>query len=231
MSSSKVRVLVVEDDVEGAAILEAYLAREGSEVRIAQDGVNGLEWFHRWSPSIVLLDMMLPGIAGADLLAEIRRLGRTPVMMISAIEDESEKVGALRYGADDYVVKPCNPREVVARVHAVLRRTIDVMPPSALLRHEALEVDCNAMSAAMVEASGRRSPIELTPTEFSILATLLATPTKAFSRAELMERCMPGSSAMERAIDTHVHNLRKKLDSFGLADVLVTIRAYGYRFQ
>lgn len=103
------RVLIVEDDADGASILEAYLRKDGFEVAVAEDGARGLALFRQWSPQIVLLDMMLPKLSGPELLSEIRRNHNTPVIMVTAIGDEPDKIGALRYGADDYVVKPCNP--------------------------------------------------------------------------------------------------------------------------
>ncbi|USW93812.1 response regulator [Pseudomonas proteolytica] len=116
-------MLVVEDDALSANTLEAYLRRDGFEVAIAEDGERGVEMHARWRPDLVLLDVMLPKLSGTEVLSIIRRLGNTPVIMVTAIGDEPEKLGALRYGADDYVVKPYNPKEVVARVVAVLRRT------------------------------------------------------------------------------------------------------------
>ncbi|KTT41658.1 chemotaxis protein CheY, partial [Pseudomonas oryzihabitans] len=115
-------ILIVEDDPDSASVLEAYLQRDGFAVALAEDGRQGLELFQRLQPDLVLLDMMLPRLGGTEVLAQIRRVGDTPVIMVTAIGDEPEKLGALRYGADDYVVKPYNPKEVVARVHAVLRR-------------------------------------------------------------------------------------------------------------
>lgn len=117
------KVLVVEDDALSANTLEAYLRGDGFEVAIAEDGERGVEMHARWRPDLVLLDVMLPKLSGTEVLSIIRRLGNTPVIMVTAIGDEPEKLGALRYGADDYVVKPYNPKEVVARVVAVLRRT------------------------------------------------------------------------------------------------------------
>ncbi|WP_288463368.1 response regulator [uncultured Pseudomonas sp.] len=219
-------ILIVEDDADSASVLEAYLLRDGFAVVLAEDGRQGLELFQRERPDLVLLDMMLPRLGGTEVLAQIRRAGDTPVIMVTAIGDEPEKLGALRYGADDYVVKPYNPKEVVARVHAVLRRCHQAPRDDRWLRHGALTVDLERFSAT-VEARA----LELTPTEFGLLATLMRTPHKAFTREELLERCLPESEALARVVDTHLHNLRRKLEAAGLSGVPVTVRAIGYRFS
>ncbi|HJE70753.1 MULTISPECIES: response regulator [Pseudomonadaceae] len=219
-------ILIVEDDADSASVLEAYLLRDGFAVVLAEDGRQGLELFQRERPDLVLLDMMLPRLGGTEVLAQIRRAGDTPVIMVTAIGDEPEKLGALRYGADDYVVKPYNPKEVVARVHAVLRRCHQAPRDDRWLRHGALTVDLERFSAT-VEARA----LELTPTEFGLLATLMRTPHKAFTREELLERCLPESEALARVVDTHLHNLRRKLEAAGLPGVPVTVRAIGYRFS
>ena len=142
------RILVVEDDALSASTLEAYLRRDGFEVAIAEDGLRGVEMHSRWKPDLVLLDVMLPKLSGTEVLSAIRRLGDTPVIMVTAIGDEPDKLGALRYGADDYIVKPYNPKEVVARVVAVLRRTDSSRLISKdQLRDGALLVDLQTFTA------------------------------------------------------------------------------------
>ncbi|NIF18186.1 response regulator transcription factor [Pantoea sp. Cy-639] len=225
------RVLIVEDDADGASILEAYLRKDGFDVSVAEDGARGLALFRQWSPQIVLLDMMLPKLSGPELLTEIRRLGNIPVIMVTAIGDEPDKIGALRYGADDYVVKPCNPREVVARVHAVLRRYDAPAQPRQRLECAGVWVDNERIVAGVFDAAGQEQPLDLTRSEFLLLAALLRTPSKAFSRDELLTLCMPDSDALARIIDTHVHNLRRKLEAVGIHGVLVTVRSVGYRFR
>ncbi|WP_145003715.1 response regulator [Pseudomonas oryzihabitans] len=222
-------ILIVEDDPDSASVLEAYLLRDGFAVVLAEDGRQGLELFQRRQPDLVLLDMMLPRLGGTEVLAQIRRAGDTPVIMVTAIGDEPEKLGALRYGADDYVVKPYNPKEVVARVHAVLRRCHQAPRDERWLRQGALTVDLESFSA-LVDQAGQPRALELTPTEFGLLATLMRTPHKAFTREELLERCLPESEALARVVDTHLHNLRRKLEAAGIPGVPVTVRAVGYRF-
>ncbi len=217
------RILVVEDDADSASVLEAYLRRDGFKVALAEDGERGVEMHIQWKPDLVLLDVMLPKLSGTDVLSAIRRSSDTPVIMLTAVGDEPDKVGALRYGADDYVVKPCSPNEVVARVHAVLRRGGVNRLVANRLHYEGLSVDLAAVVARVEDPVRGLVTLELTPTEFNLLATLLKTPFKAFTRAELLEICLPDSNALERVVDAHIHNLRRKLEQYGILNVLVTV--------
>ncbi|PKE28909.1 DNA-binding response regulator [Rahnella sp. AA] len=225
------RILIIEDDADAADVLEAYLTRENYEVSVAGDGLSGLEKAQRWKPDLILLDVMLPGMRGTDVLAAIRRTSNTPIIMVTAMGDMPDKIGALRYGADDYVVKPYHPGEVVARVQAVLRRVSSVEKDTGNLRWQNLEVDPQGLTASMTGETGNPEYLELTPTEFSILTTLMSAQTRPFSRQYLLERCLPESEALERVVDTHVYNLRKKLESAGVNNVLVNVRGVGYRFR
>ncbi|WP_085586528.1 MULTISPECIES: response regulator [unclassified Pseudomonas] len=224
-------ILIVEDDADSASILEAYLKRDFFDVAIAKDGLMGVELHQRLKPDLVLLDMMLPVMNGSEVLKTLRRRGDTPVIMVSAMGDEPEKLGALRYGADDYVVKPCNPKEVVARVHAVLRRVQAGTKAASRLRFESLWLDTDSRSVGVVQEDGTDLPVDLTPTEFNLLAILLGSPQKAFSREDLLARCLPESDALIRVVDTHIHNIRRKLELQGITGVLVTVRSIGYRFH
>jgi len=226
------KILIVEDDLDSASILEAYLRKDGFDVAVAHDGEHALQLHSQWRPDLVLLDVMLPRLGGTEVLSSIRRSGETPVIMVTAIGDEPDKLGALRYGADDYVVKPYSPKEVVARVHAVLRRAAPSRAQDGPLRHGRLSVDVAAVVATVAAADASESRVlDLTPTEFNLLVTLLRTPFKAFTRNELLEACLPNSDALDRVVDTHIHNLRRKLEEHGITGVLVTVRAVGYRFQ
>jgi len=225
------RILVVEDHADSASILEAYLRRDGFEVALAEDGQRGIDLHRQWKPDLILLDIMLPKVSGTEVLSTVRRSSDTPVIMVTAMGDEPEKLGALRYGADDYVVKPYNPKEVVARVHAVLRRSNSSASNDRQLCYNRLRVDLEAVTASIDSVGAAPILLDLTPTEFKLLATLLATPAKAFTRDELLEICLPESDALARVVDTHVHNLRRKLEVHGIVDVLVTVRSIGYRFR
>ena len=222
--------LVIEDDRDAASVLEAYLQRENFDVLLAHDGQKGLEIALQTKPDIILLDVMLPRLNGTEVLASLRKKINTPIIMLTAMGDATDKIGALRYGADDYVVKPYHPGEVMARVQAVLRRTQAAHDTVDLLRYKSLTVDCSAMSAILTPP-GKRIILELTPTEFSLLTTLLRAPLKVFTRFELLEACLPESNALERVMDTHIYNLRKKLEQGGLDEVLINVRGIGYRFS
>lgn len=198
---------------------------------IAEDGQKGVELHHRLKPDLILLDMMLPLMNGAEVLNVVRKRGITPVIMVTAMGDETEKLGALRYGADDYVVKPYNPKEVVARVQAVLRRTLASNENETRLRFGSLWLDPSSRTVGVSVDEGMSVLIDLTPTEFNLLLVLFNAPQKAFTREELLARCLPESDALSRVVDTHIHNVRRKLEVHGVAGILVTVRSIGYRFQ
>lgn len=229
---SKRRVLIIEDDADAANVLDAYLKRENYETAVSGDGLAGLALSRSWKPDLILLDVMLPSMNGTEVLAAVRRSGQTPVIMITAMGDLPDKVGALRYGADDYIVKPYDPREVVARVQAVLRRyQASNGGLEEVLRWQALEVDTSAMTATVAQEGQRSRFLELTPTEFSLLSTLMHSPVRAWSRQALLDHCLPESDALDRVVDTHIYNLRKKLETAGINDVLLNVRGVGYRFR
>lgn len=227
---SEKKILVVEDDADSAETLEAYLRRDGFEVRVARDGAAAIDLGRQWRPDLVLLDIMLPKVSGTEVLSRLRKDSDVPVIMVTAIGDEPEKLGALRYGADDYIVKPYSPKEVVARVFAVLRRSDAPKSSSRFYEDGALTVDTEAVQATVKTVSGDVA-LDLTPSEFNILATLLRTPQKAFTRTEIIESCLSDRDSLERVVDMHVHNLRRKLGGFGITGVLVTVRSVGYRYR
>ncbi|NIF32438.1 response regulator transcription factor [Enterobacter sp. Cy-643] len=225
------RVLVIEDDADAANVLEAYLKREGYSVSVAGDGLAGMNTAVTWKPDLILLDVMLPGMNGTEILAAVRRKGNTPVIMITAMGEPYDKIGALRYGADDYVVKPYNPGEVMARVQAVLRRSqASQLPAEDVLRWGPLEVDVTNMVAQVLREAVSPLRLDLTLTEFSILKTLMRASTRPLSRQFLLEECLPESDALERVVDTHVYNLRKKLEAAGIENLILNVRGIGYRF-
>lgn len=225
------RVLIIEDDADAAGVLEAYLRRENYDVAVTVDGLAGLDMAQRWKPDLILLDVMLPGLNGTEVLASLRRKSDVPVIMVTAMGDMPDRIGALRYGADDYVVKPYHPGEVVARVQAVLRRSRKAETQEDILRWQGLEVDVAAIVAAVSNPGESVHVLDLTPTEFSLLATLMRAPVRPFSRQYLLERCLPESEALERVVDTHIYNLRKKLEGAGVSGVLINVRGVGYRFR
>jgi len=222
-------ILIIEDEPEIAEILESYFAREGFRVICAGDGPMGLAHHQRLRPDLVVLDIKLPGLDGYEVLAAIRRRGETPVIMVTALAEDLDKLQALRIGADDYVVKPFNPLEVVARARAVLRRTLG-RAPETLLRLGPLSVDPQAIRAVIETAAGP-VPLDLTPTEFRILAHMAAAPGRAFARADLVDACLPEGEALDRTVDSHVSNLRRKLAAAGAEGLLTGVRGIGYRLE
>ncbi|ENA33455.1 MULTISPECIES: response regulator [Pseudomonas] len=225
-------VLFVEDEPSISDILVAYLQRDGLRTVHTADGLEALQLFRRLRPDIVLLDIRLPGMDGVDILKTIRNESETPVIMVSALADDLDKMLSLRLGADDYVVKPYNPAEVVARVRAVLRRTSAVQTQthtSAPLRVGRLEIDQQAYMARAYSEGGEAQVLPLTLTEFRLLSTLANQPRRCFSRSELIESCLPESDALDRVIDSHLSKLRRKLQDAGCDDLIETVRGIGYR--
>ena len=224
-------VLVVEDEPAIADILVAYLRRDGFRTVCAVDGQAGLAAFAHDRPALVLLDIHLPGMDGIDVLKNIRAEDDTPVIMVTALADDIDKLLALRMGADDYVVKPYSPPEVVARVRAVLRRTTAGVQPKApaVLKVGRLEIDHEAHLARALNAGGRPETLPLTLTEFRLLACLAAQPRRCFSRSHLIETCLPESDALDRVIDSHLSKLRRKLQLAGNGELIETVRGIGYR--
>ncbi len=220
-------VLIAEDDTEIAGILEAYFTREGFRTVHARDGQVALDLHRSLKPDIVLADITMPRLDGWELLAEIQRRGHTPVIMITALDEDVDRLQGLRIGADDYIVKPFNPIEVVARAKAVLRRA-GLRQAGAMIRTGNLTIDLDGYQAT-IEKDGVPVALPLTLTEFRLLAHLARTPTKAFSRSELVDACLPGSDALDRTIDSHLSKLRRKLEQAGGEGMLVSIRGIGYR--
>jgi two-component system, OmpR family, response regulator AdeR len=218
-------ILVVEDQREIADIILAYLDREGFRTAHARDGQVAVDLHLSLKPDLVLLDVQLPVIDGWAVLAEIRRRGSTPVIMATALDKDLERLQALRIGADDYVVKPFNPLEVVARVTAVLRRG-GIVPK--VLRVGRLEIDVEAHHVEVVGAPDC-NPLSLTLTEFRLLVHMARQPMKVFERGELVDACLPEGSALDRTVDSHIKNLRRKLEACGVTGSLANVRGVGFR--
>jgi len=220
-------ILIAEDEPEIAKILDAYLAREGFRTVGAADGKIALDHHAALKPDLVLLDVKMPKLDGWEVLAELRRRGDTPVIMITALDQDIDRLQGLRLGADDYVVKPFNPVEVVARAKAVLRRT-GSSTSVAIQRIGNLEIDLESYVAKVLN-DGDVASLSLTLTEFRILAHMAKAPTRAFSRSELVDACLPGGDALERTVDSHISNLRRKLDDAGALGMMSVVRGIGYR--
>ena len=217
-------VLVVEDERQIAEVLEGYLRRDGFRTEVALDGPRALQLHRAARPDLVLLDVQLPGLDGFEVLKKIREDATTPVIMVTAMAEDLDKLLGLRLGADDYVVKPFSPLEVVARVKAVLRRTAQAQAQKGPVRIGSLEIDPVAM---VVKVGVHR--LDLTLTEYRLLEHLARHPNRTFTRTELLDACLPDSEALERVVDAHLGNVRKKLESAGAPKVLETVRGVGYR--
>lgn len=221
------RILIVDDEPKIVEICRDYLKAAGFDVVSALDGNIGLDKFHKEKPDLVVLDLMLPNVDGLDVCREIRREGSTPIIMLTARVEESDKLIGLELGADDYITKPFSPRELVARVRTVLRR-VQGDSTAEIIRSGNLTLDRNRFVA---EVDGRE--IALTPTEFEILATLASQPGRIFTRAQLLIAVRGVAfESYERAIDSHIRNLRKKLNPTGKGtDYIVTVHGVGYKLS
>ncbi|ANE76734.1 response regulator [Dickeya solani] len=223
-------VLIAEDEPEIADILRAYLTRSGLRTLHAADGHKALELHLSMKPDLVLLDVQMPQVDGWQVLAGIRHRGDTPVIMLTALDQDIDKLMGLRIGADDYVVKPFNPAEVVARVQAVLRRAglRAERQPQRFLRTGIFQIDLENHEV-VVELNGVGQPMELTLTEFRLIAHMARAPRRVFSREELLVSCLPEGDSLERTVDSHISKLRKKLERLGLSGVPSSVRGVGYR--
>jgi DNA-binding response OmpR family regulator len=210
-------ILVVDDEAKISQIVMAYLQRDGYRVLRAENGRVALDLARAELPDLVILDLMLPEVSGWDVCRGLRRDPKTaelPIIMLTARDEVADRIVGLELGADDYVVKPFDPKELVARVHAVLRRARDrretaaAAGPAAMLRHGDLEID-----RARHEVRQGDRPLELTRTEFDLLATLAEQPGRVFNRLQLLDAIQGEAfEGYERTIDSHVKNLRRKLE-------------------
>ncbi|MGU5715138.1 response regulator [Aeromonas taiwanensis] len=223
-------VLIAEDEAEIAEILAAYLQRHGLRTLHAADGREALAMHQTCKPDLLLLDVQMPQLDGWQVLSEIRARGDTPVIMLTALDQDLDKLMGLRMGADDYVVKPFNPAEVVARVQAVLRRSQAAKQATArVLRVGLFQIDLESHEASLCRDDGQLV-LDLTLTEFKLLASLMRAPKRAFSRAELLTHCLPEGDTQERTVDSHISKLRKKLEAHGIQGVPASVWGVGYRF-
>ena len=223
------QILVVEDDKKTASLIKLYLEREGFQTVIAYDGQQALEVAERHRPIFVILDLMLPLVDGWEVCRRLRRSSDVPILMLTARGEEIDRVSGLTLGADDYVVKPFSPRELVARVKAILRRgRSEDSGQEKILSFEELTLDLEKHKATL---EGR--PVLLTPHEFKLLQILMAAPGKVFTREELLERLYPRNEAtvIERVVDVHIGKLRQKIEKdLSNPRYILTVRGIGYQF-
>ncbi len=224
------RVLVVDDEPTVREVVVGYLRRDGHEVQEAADGRTALELLEQDPPDLVVLDMMLPGVNGLDILRRIRQLGDMPVIMLTARAEESDRVAGLELGADDYVVKPFSPRELAARVNGVLRRAA----PKAVAQPESIEFDGLTIDTRSREVRRNGRLVEMTPKEFDVLAHLAASPRQVFSRADLLRDVWQSSPDWQdpATVTVHVRRIRNKIeDDPENPRWITTVWGVGYRFE
>ena len=225
MNFSDLHILIVEDEPKIAALLADYLHQQGGfSTSHLSRGDEVLEWVQSHSPNLILLDLMLPGMDGIEVCKQVRAQSAVPIIMITARVEEIDRLLGLELGADDYICKPFSPREVVARVKAVLRRSVPIAGAG--------QVDSLKMDDAMHSAEMNGKKLQLTPVEFSLLKTLTSQSGRVFSRDQLMNEMYPDYRIVsDRAVDTHIKNLRKKLTDAGAGkDLVESVYGLGYRY-
>jgi DNA-binding response OmpR family regulator len=222
-------VLVIEDDRNTANLIAVYLKREGFRPLTAGDGDAGLDLAERQHPDLVIIDLMLPKLDGWEVCRRLRQTSEVPVIMLTARAEEVDRVAGLTLGADDYVVKPFSPRELMARIKAVLRRAPRPEPGrKGRLCHADVILD---LDQRQLQVAGR--PVAITPHEYAILKALMSAPGRIFTRDELIDRLYPGAEVMviDRVVDVHIGKLRQKIElDASVPTRILTVRGAGYRF-
>ncbi len=220
-------ILVVDDDPHIRDVVRFALEKTGMTISIATDGKEALRQFDRNIHDLVVLDVGMPEMDGLEVCRQIRKSAETPILFLSARDEEIDRILGLEIGGDDYVTKPFSPRELVARVNAILRRTRNVPAPSqsAALQHGGLAIDPDARTARFQD-----KPIALTALEFSILRTLLARPGFVFTRELILDAAYAGNvHVADRTIDSHIRNIRAKMAAAGSDSVIETVHGVGFK--
>lgn len=224
---AKNTILLIDDDENICKVVTLYLQKEDFDIKVAQDGRTGLELFSQLDPDLVLLDIMMPGMDGIEVIKQLRRDSKTPVIMLTAKGDTFDKVLALELGADDYIVKPFEPKELIARIKAVIRRTEKVdEPDSEMVKYDGIEI---SLATYSVEYMGNK--LELPPKELELLYFLARHPNKVFTREQLLQKVWEfefyGDS---RTVDVHIKRLREKLNGEHNWQIK-TVWGVGYKFE
>ena len=221
------KILVVDDEKKIVEIVKAYLEKEGYKVIAAYDGQTAIDIADKQNPDLIVLDLMLPELSGWDVCRILRTKSTVPIIMLTARDDDTDKIIGLELGADDYVTKPFNPKELVSRVRAVLRRVEGTLIPKKRIEIAGLVIDLDRH-----EVKHEKKIIDLTPTEFEFLRILVENPGHVFSRSQLLDRVQGYSyNGYERTIDSHIKNLRKKLEPDpDRPTYILTVRGVGYKF-
>jgi DNA-binding response OmpR family regulator len=221
------KILLIDDESKITRTLKLYLEQAGYKTVSVQDGALAMPAFHHERPDLVILDILLPHQDGWEICRQIRSTSRIPIIMLTAQGEETDRIVGLELGADDYIAKPFSPREVVARVRAVFRRTQGQVQPPRMLEAGPVTLSIEQHVAAI-----NGTPVELTPIEFDLLATLLQYPGQVFTRLQLLENTQDAAyEGYERAIDQHIKNLRAKLgDDARSPRYILTVYGVGYKF-
>ena len=218
-------ILVVDDEPKVARLARDYLEKNGFRVLTASDGQSALTTARREKPDLVILDLMLPQIDGREVCRILRRESDVPIIMLTALSEEIDQVTGLEIGADDYITKPFSVRALVARVRALLRRTRGENKAPNIIRTGGLEIDSEKYSVTF-----NGTPIKLTPNEFKLLYLLASHPGQTLTREQLLDDLHGAASSMDRSVDSHIKNLRKKLETASGKSMIETVYGIGYRF-
>ncbi len=220
-------ILVVDDEARIVKLVRDYLERAGFDVLTARDGETALTLARVEQPDLIVLDLMLPGVDGLDVCRRLRQWSGVPIIMLTARVEEAERIVGLELGADDYVIKPFSPPELVARVRATLRRVNGQMGPATVIRAGDVELDTAALTATVAG-----QPVDLTPTEFQLLATLVRQPGRIFRREQLLEAIHGVAfDGYDRSVDSHIKNIRRKIEPDPRQPRYIqTVYGVGYRF-
>jgi DNA-binding response OmpR family regulator len=218
-------ILVVDDEPKIARLARDYLEKNGFRVLTAGDGQSALTIARREKPDLIILDLMLPIMDGREVCKILRRESDVPIIMLTALSGEIDQVTGLEIGADDYITKPFSPRALVARVRAMLRRTRSEIKTPSVIRTGALEVNSEKHVVTY-----NNKPIQLTPNEFKLLTLLAVRPGQTLTREQLLEDLHGAASSIDRSVDSHIKNLRKKLETESGEAMIETVYGIGYRF-
>ena len=219
-------ILVVDDEPKIVRLARDYLEKNSFRVVTAADGPSALAMARREKPDLIVLDLLLPGMDGREVCRILRAESAVPIIMLTALSEESDQIVGLEIGADDYIVKPFSPRALVARVRALLRRTQGSVKAPAVIRVGGLEIDSERYTVIW-----KGQALHLTPSEFDLLVVLAGRPGQTFTRQQLMDDLYGGAaSSVDRSVDSHIKNLRRKLESASGERLIETVYGVGYRF-
>ncbi len=218
-------ILVVDDEPKIVRLARDYLEKNGFRVATAADGQSALATARREKPDLVILDLLLPQLDGREVCKILRRESDVPIIMLTALSEEIDQVTGLEIGADDYITKPFSPRAMVARVRALLRRSRGEIKAPSIIRAGGLEIDSEKYNVTF-----NGNPVKLTPNEFKLLQLLASRPGQTLTRKQLLDDLHGSASSFDRSVDSHIKNLRKKLEAASDKPMIETVYGIGYRF-